>query len=105
MNRDLLIYVMSQHGDNCESLAKAFNISRQSLSRKMNENGTEFKKREIEFIKERYQLTAEKIDEIFLIKSIEKGYIGRANHGQVIIFQRSSGKIRNICFLFKKNPK
>ena len=65
MNKDLLRSVMVLHGDTNRSLAAFLGISEQSLSKKINENGTEFRQGEIARIKERYNLTSEQVDLIF----------------------------------------
>lgn len=57
---------MALYGDNGGDLAKHLNISRQTLSTKMNEtNGAEFVQSEIQKIKEIYSLTSREVDEIF----------------------------------------
>lgn len=65
MNKDLLRSVMVLHGDTNKTLAAFLGISEQSVSNKINENGTEFKKSEITKIKERYNLTRDQVDLIF----------------------------------------
>ena len=65
MNKDLLRSVMVLHGDTNKTLAAYLGISEQSVSNKINETGTEFKKGEIKKIKERYNLTRDQVDLIF----------------------------------------
>lgn len=65
MNKELLRSVMVLHGDTNKSLAVYLGITEQSVSNKINENGTEFKKGEILKIKRRYHLTSEQVDLIF----------------------------------------
>lgn len=65
MNKALLRSVMALHGDTNKDLADYLGISEQSLSKKINENDTEFKQGEIKRIKIRYNLTADQIDLIF----------------------------------------
>lgn len=65
MNKDLLRSVMVLHGDTNRSLAAFLGISEQSVSNKINENGTEFRQGEIAQIKARYKLTSEQVDLIF----------------------------------------
>lgn len=65
MNKDLLRSVMVLHGDTNRSLAAFLGISEQSVSNKINENGTEFRQGEIAQIKARYSLTSEQVDLIF----------------------------------------
>ena len=65
MNKALLRSVMALHGDTNKDLADYLGISEQSLSKKINENDTEFKQGEIKQIKARYGLTADQVDLIF----------------------------------------
>ena len=65
MNKALLRSVMALYGDTSKNLAEYLGISEQILSKKINENGTEFKQGEIKRIKIRYNLTADQVDLIF----------------------------------------
>ena len=66
MNQRLLKSIMIKNGDTGKELAQALNISRSTLSHKMTGyKGLCFTQREILIIKERYQLTAREIEEIF----------------------------------------
>lgn len=65
MNKKLLRSIMALHGDTNATLAAFLGISDQSVSNKINENGTEFKQGEIAKIKERYNLDSDTIDQIF----------------------------------------
>lgn len=66
MNKRLLESKMKLFGDTNEALAKALNLSRQSISAKKNgKNGKEFTQGEIKTIKERYNLTPEEVVSIF----------------------------------------
>lgn len=65
MNKALLRSVMVMHGDTNASLADFLGITEQSVSNKINENGTEFKQGEISKIKVRYNLDSDMIDRIF----------------------------------------
>ncbi len=65
MNKALLRSVMALHGDTNKNLADYLGISEQSVSKKINENDTEFKLGEIRMIKARYNLTREQVDRIF----------------------------------------
>ena len=65
MNKNLLRSIMSLHGDTNETLAKLLDISPQSVSCKINENGTEFKQKEIAKIRDHYNLSADQIEAIF----------------------------------------
>lgn len=56
---------MKLNGDTQETLAAAIGISRTQLNAKINERNASFMQPEILRIKERYNLTAEQINEIF----------------------------------------
>jgi len=66
MNTPMLKSKMVLHGDTNAKLAAAMGISPQRLSAKINETGgAEFNKHEIQFIKKRYSLTSDEVDDIF----------------------------------------
>lgn len=65
MNGKLLRSIMVLHGDTNASLAEFLGITEQSVSNKINENGTEFRQREITKIKARYGLDSDMVDRIF----------------------------------------
>ena len=65
MNKELLRSVMALHGETNKDLADLLEISEQSISAKMNENGSEFKQGEIAKIRKHYNLTADQIEAIF----------------------------------------
>lgn len=65
MNAPKLRSIMVLHGDTNRDLAECLGITEQSISNKINENGTEFKQGEIAKIRERYNLTAEQVEDIF----------------------------------------
>ena len=65
MNKELLRSVMALHGETNRDLANLLDISEQSFSAKINENGTEFKQGEIATIRNHYDLTAEQVTNIF----------------------------------------
>jgi hypothetical protein len=65
MNGKLLRSIMVLHGDTNASLAEFLGITEQSVSNKINENGTEFKQGEITKIKARYSLDSDMVDRIF----------------------------------------
>lgn len=65
MNTPLFKSIMVLHGDTNKSLAEFLRVSEQTVCNKINENGTEFKQGEIAALKERYNLTAEQIADIF----------------------------------------
>ena len=64
MNINILKSKMAYNGDSQADLADALEISRPTLSLKMN-GKVDFKQSEIEEISERYFLTAEEIKKIF----------------------------------------
>ena len=58
-------------GDTGDTLAEFLGINRSTLSYKMNQSkGGEFVQSEIAKIKERYNLTAEELDEIFFAEEV-----------------------------------
>lgn len=65
MNGKLLRSIMVLNGDTNATLAEYLGITEQSVSNKINENGTEFKQGEIAKIKARYNLESEMVDRIF----------------------------------------
>ena len=65
MNKNLLKSIMSLNGETNRDLADLLGISAQSVSAKMNENGSEFKQGEIAKIRKHYNLTEEQIVNIF----------------------------------------
>jgi DNA-binding transcriptional regulator YiaG len=65
MNKELLRSFMVLNGDTNRDLAEFLDISEQSVSAKINENGTEFKQGEIAAIRQRYNLTADQVTNIF----------------------------------------
>lgn len=70
MNSKLLKSIMLLNGDTNKTLAEYLGISEQSVSKKINETGTEFKQGEISMIKKRYSLTGEQIDSIFFAEKV-----------------------------------
>lgn len=66
MNKQKLRAVMVEFGDTQGDLAEALGVGLSTLNAKINEYGTaQFRQSEIAFIKERYNLTASAVDEIF----------------------------------------
>ncbi|WP_367569311.1 hypothetical protein [Lacrimispora sp.] len=71
MNKNLLESVMKAHGDTGTSLSQFLGMARSTFSAKINEtNGAEFTQGEIASIKEKYDLDAEKVDEIFFTTKV-----------------------------------
>lgn len=83
MNKNKLRAMMALCGDTDGVLAEFIGINRGTFSKKLNEtNGGEFTQSEISKIKQRYNLTAEEVDEIFFAKGVSKLDTGRgANAG------------------------
>lgn len=69
MNTKLLNVEMLLHGDNQGTLAEALGISRPSLSAKIH-GKRDFSQSEILFIKNRYNLKAKAVDDIFFSKNV-----------------------------------
>lgn len=65
MNKSRLKSIMTLHGDTNKDIAELLGISEQSVSAKINENGTEFKQGEITKIKDKYKLSPVEVDAIF----------------------------------------
>lgn len=65
MNLTELKVEMLRHNDTGEDLANALGVTRTTLSAKMNCRNAEFTQREIALIRERYQLTPDRMTEIF----------------------------------------
>lgn len=65
MNKPKLKSIMALHGDTYKDIAELLGITEQSVSGKINENGTEFKQGEITKIKDKYNLTPAELDAIF----------------------------------------
>lgn len=72
MNKKLFRALMLLHGDTNQTLADFLGISEQSLSNKINEKGTEFKRGEILKIKDRYQLDGDMVDRIFFADEVSE---------------------------------
>lgn len=65
MNKLSLESVMKKFGDTQSSLAEYLGITRSSMNKKINENGSTFTQPEIKAIIDKYSLSAEDINEIF----------------------------------------
>lgn len=65
MNKAKLKSIMALHGDTNKDIAKLLKISTQSVSCKINENGTEFKQGEIKKITDKYSLSPAEVTAIF----------------------------------------
>lgn len=65
MNKKMLRSIMILNNDTNADLSAYLGISKQSLSNKINENGSEFKQGEIAKIKEKYNLSNDDVDKIF----------------------------------------
>ena len=72
MDKDELIVEMLRHKENGGDLAIALGITRQTLSRKMNSTNAEFTQSEIAVIKERYDLSPERVIAIFFADKVSE---------------------------------
>lgn len=70
MDKKLLRSIMIRNGDTNASLAEYLGIAEQSVSNKINENGTEFKQGEIAKIKAKYGLDSDMVDRIFFAATV-----------------------------------
>ena len=64
MDMNLLRYFMGNHGDTQLDLAKALGLPQSALSARMN-GKIDFRKNEMDKIRNRYNLDAEKMQQIF----------------------------------------
>ncbi|HIY57999.1 MAG TPA: XRE family transcriptional regulator [Candidatus Tetragenococcus pullicola] len=66
MNKQKLRSIIVYNDDTQTKLANYLGMANQTFSKKINEkDGAEFSQTEIKLIKEKYQLSAEEIDDIF----------------------------------------
>lgn len=72
MNIKELRVEMLRHGDTGKDLASALGISRQTLSRKLNSDNADFTQSEIAIIQKRYNLSGERIGEIFFADEVSE---------------------------------
>ena len=73
MNKKEFECEMKRFGDTQGTLAEAMGISRTALNCKLNErNGSSFTQPELLLVKERYCLTAERMEEIFFTTNVSK---------------------------------
>lgn len=70
MNKNEFKSVMALNGHNQENLAFELGISKSTLSKKINEKGSEFSQSEIMKIKNLYRLTDKQIDHIFFSEKV-----------------------------------
>lgn len=69
MNKRKLNAVMQLHGESQQNLADFLEMSLSRLNAKINEyRGAQFRQNEIAAIQEHYSLTAEEVNEIFLLR-------------------------------------
>lgn len=69
MNIKLLKATIIKNGDTQETLAEAMGIQTSGLSMRINGH-TEFRRSEINFIKNRYNLSSDEVDEIFFTELV-----------------------------------
>lgn len=65
VNKTLLKSFIMKYDKKQENLAKAMGLSLSCLNAKINRNNTEFNQSEIQFIKDRYNLSLRDISQIF----------------------------------------
>lgn len=71
MNKNMFVSKMKLFGDSQKSIAEAMKISLTRVNEKINETrGAEFRKREIQFLRDRWNLTPEEVDMIFFEKKV-----------------------------------
>lgn len=71
MDKTELKYEMDKFGDNQSTLADAMGLSRTRLNYKINEKyGAVFTQPELKFIKDRYKLSAQRMEEIFFTHNV-----------------------------------
>ena len=70
MNKRLLRSHMALHGDTNKSLAEYLGISAQSVCNKINEKGTEFTRKEISAISQKYGMDANMVDRVFFAEEV-----------------------------------
>lgn len=71
LNKNMLLGIMKSHGDTQAILAKSIGISTQNLNSKINaKNGAEFKRGEIQAIKDRYNLDNDTLGMIFFTPAV-----------------------------------
>ena len=71
MNTAMLKAVMVQYGDTQEILAQALGMAQSALNARIN-GKIDFRKKEIQFIRNRYHLTCEMTDLIFFTDEVSK---------------------------------
>ena len=69
MNSNLLKATIIKNGDTQEKLAEAMGIQTSGLNMRINGH-TEFRRSEINFIKNRYKLSCTEVDEIFFTELV-----------------------------------
>ena len=90
---------MILHDDTRTDLAEALGMSIGTLNAKINEtNGRCFNQPEIAFIKDRYDLTAEKVDRIFLLQKClkKKQWKGETKMNEVQLFNFENHEVRSL---------
>ena len=65
MNKQMLRGLIIMNDGNQKNLANAMDMSLSRLNAKLNETGAEFSKSEIDFIRNRYNLSREQLVDIF----------------------------------------
>lgn len=70
MNKTELKVEMLRHDETIEDLAKVLKVTRPTLSAKMNGGGIGFTQKEIAVIRDHYNLTPERMTEIFFAEEV-----------------------------------
>lgn len=71
MDRDLLRSVVVRNGDNMTKLADAMGLAQSALSNRVH-GKVEFRQNEMNFIRQRYRLSAEETERIFFTEIVSK---------------------------------
>lgn len=65
MNKNALVAMLAEHGDNLAKLARLLGISPSTVSKKVKDEDHSFSISQMKVIKSHYQLSAEDMDRIF----------------------------------------
>ena len=70
MNKNMLESQMKLNGETAGVLSDGMGVSRTTFSNKINGKTAEFTQSEIQYIKRRYSLTSEQVDNIFFTQQV-----------------------------------
>lgn len=102
MNKNELLSIMVKHGDKNGDVAEYLGITQQSFSNKINEkNSIGFTQVEIMLLKNRYNLSAKQIDNIFFTNRAQKKEIWKMKRrlNPIIFVSVKAISFGIICFL------